>query len=139
MKRYPIPFRRIKYYDRETEKRFIFITNNFDLAPEDIALLYKYRWKVELFFKWIKQHLKVKSFWGTSINAVKIQIYIAIITYTLVVVIKSKVKSTLSNYEILQILSIALLDKAPLNELLSNPVNQHVKEQNYIQLNFDLF
>ena len=139
LKRYPIPFRRIKYYDKETEKRFIFITNNFDLAPEDIALLYKYRWKVELFFKWIKQHLKVKSFWGTSINAVKIQIYIAIITYTLVVVIKSKLKSTQSNYELLQILSIALLDKAPLNELLSNPVNQYVKEQNYIQLNFDPF
>jgi hypothetical protein len=80
----------------------------------------------------------VKSFWGTSINAVKIQIYIAIITYTLVVVVKRKLKSNQSNYEILQILSIALLDKAPLKELLSNPVNQDVKEQNYIQLNFDL-
>lgn len=138
LKRYPTPFRRIRFYDKETEKRFIFITNNFDLAPEDIALLYKYRWKVELFFKWIKQHLKVKSFWGTSVNAVKIQIYIAIITYTLVVVIKSKLRSTQSNYEILQILSIALLDKEPLKELLSNPVNQDVKERDYIQLNFDL-
>ena len=136
--RYPIPFRRIRFYDKETEKRFVFITNNFDLPPEDIALLYKYRWKVELFFKWIKQHLKVKSFWGTSFNAVKIQIYIAIITYTLVVVIKNKLKSTQSNYEILQILSIALLDKQPLKELLSNPVNQDVKERDYIQLNFDL-
>jgi hypothetical protein len=136
--RYPMPFRRIRFYDKETEKRFVFITNNFDLAPEDIALLYKYRWKVELFFKWIKQHLKVKSFWGTSANAVKIQIYTAIITYTLVIVIKNKLKSTQSIYEILQILSIALLDKVPLKELLSNPVFQDVKERNYIQLNFDL-
>jgi hypothetical protein len=136
--RYPIPFRRIRFYDKETEKRFVFITNNFDLAPEDIALLYKYRWKVELFFKWIKQHLKVKSFWGTSANAVKIQIYTAIITYTLVIIIKNKLKSTQSIYEILQILSIALLDKVPLKELLSNPIIQDVKERNYIQLNFDL-
>ena len=83
--------------DKETEKRFVFLTNNFDLAPEDVALLYKYRWKIELFFKWIKQHLKVKSFWGTSFNTVKIQIYIAIITYCLVVIIKSKLKSGHSN------------------------------------------
>ena len=78
--KYPSPLRRIRFIDKETEKRFVFITNNFDLAPEDVALLYKYRWKIELFFKWIKQHLKVKSFWGTSPNAVKVQIYTAIIT-----------------------------------------------------------
>lgn len=137
-RRYPIPFRRIRFYDKETEKRFVFITNNFDLASEDIALLYKYRWKVELFFKWIKQHLKVKSFWGTSANAVKIQIYTAIITYTLVVIIKNKLQSSRSTYEILQILSIALLDKTSLKELLLNPVNQDIKERDYIQLNFDL-
>jgi hypothetical protein len=137
--KYPASLRRIRFIDKETEKRFVFITNNFDLAPEDIALLYKYRWKVELFFKWIKQHLKVKSFWGTSPNAVKVQIYIAIITYCLVVIIKGKLKSTRSNYEILQILSVALLDKTPLKGLLSNPINQDVKEQTYIQLNFDLF
>ena len=81
----------------------------------------------------------MKSFWGTSPNAVKVQIYTAIMTYCLVVIIKSKLKSTRSNYEILQILSVALLDKIPLKELLSNPVNQDVKEQNYIQLNFDQF
>jgi hypothetical protein len=137
--RYPGLLRRIRFIDKETEKRFVFITNNFDLAPEDIALLYKYRWKIELFFKWIKQHLKVKSFWGTSPNAVKIQIYTAIITYCLVMIIKSKLKSARSNYEILQILGVALLDKIPLKELLSNPIYQDVKEQNYIQLNFDLF
>lgn len=137
--KYSANLRRIRFVDKETEKRFVFITNNFDLAPEDVALLYKYRWKIELFFKWIKQHLKVKSFWGTTENAVRIQIYIAIITYTLIVVIKSKLKSLQSNYEILQILSISLLDKEPLKELLSNSVNQNVKEQNYDQLKFDLF
>jgi hypothetical protein len=137
--KYPVPLRRIRFIDKGTEKRFVFITNNFTLAPEDIALLYKYRWKIELFFKWIKQHLKVKSFWGTSPNAVKVQIYTAIITYCLIVIVKSKLKSTRSNYEILQILSVALLDKIPLKELLSNPNYQDVKEQNYIQLNFDLF
>jgi IS4 transposase len=117
----------------------VFITNNFDLTPEDVALLYKYRWKIELFFKWIKQHLKVKSFWGTTENAVRIQIYSAIITYTLIVVIKSKLKLRQSNYEILQILSISLLDKEPLKDLLSDSVNQDVKERNYDQLKFDLF
>ena len=136
---YPIPFRRIRFYDKETDKRLIFLTNNFELPPEDIALLYKYRWKIELFFKWIKQHLKVKSFWGTSENAVRIQIYCAIITYTLIVVIKSKLKSSRSNYEILQILSISLLDRGSLKELLANSVNQDVKELNCDQLKFDLF
>ena len=104
-----------------------------------MALLYKYRWKIELFFKWIKQHLKVKSFWGTTENAVRIQIYSAIITYTLIVVIKSKLKLCQSNYEILQILSISLLDKEPLKDLLSDSVNQNVKERKYDQLKFDLF
>jgi len=137
--KYPSNLRRIRFVDPETEKRFVFITNNFELPPEDVALLYKYRWKIELFFKWIKQHLKVKSFWGNSANAVKIQIYTAIITYSLVVIIKGKLKSALSNYEILQILSVALLDKIPIKEILSNPIYQDVKEQNYIQLNFDLF
>jgi len=136
---YPIPLRRIRYYDKETKKGFVFITNNFELKAEDITLLYKYRWKIELFFKWIKQHLKVKSFWGTSANAVRIQIYSAIITYTLIIVIKSKMKCPLSNYEILQILSISLLAKEPLKGLLSNPVNQDVKERNCDQLKFDLF
>lgn len=137
--KYPDNLRRIRFIDKETEKRFVFITNNFDLAPEDVALLYKYRWKIELFFKWIKQHLKIKSFWGTTENAVRIQIYSAIITYTLIVVIKNKLKLLQSNYEILQILSISLLDKETLKRLLSNSVNQNVKEQSYDQLKFDLF
>lgn len=137
--KYPIPLRRIRFYDKETNKRFVFLTNNFEQPAENVALLYKYRWRVELFFKWIKQHLKVKSFWGTTENAVRIQIYSAIITYTLIIIIKNKLKLLQSNYEILQILSISLLDKEPLGELLSNSVNQDVKEQNYDQLKLDLF
>ena len=120
LKGYPLPIRRIRFYDKDSEKRFVFLTNNFQLPAEEIALLYKYRWKIELFFKWIKQHLKVKSFWGTSENAVRIQIYSAIITYTLIIVIKNKLKLTRSNYEILQILSISLLDREPLNNLFAS-------------------
>ena len=108
-KDYPEKMRRIKYFDKEHKRSFVFLTNNFLLTAQEIALLYKYRWKVELFFKWIKQHLKIKSFWGTSANAVKTQVYVAIITYTLVAIIKSQLKTKLSTYEILQILSISLL------------------------------
>ncbi len=115
---YPEKMRRIKYYDDETDKTFTFLTNNFELSALDIALLYKYRWRIELFFKWIKQHLKILTFWGTSDNAVKTQVYIAIITYTLVAIIKSRLQSPLSTYEILQILSISLLDKTPIKELI---------------------
>src|SRR5258705_2261404 len=89
-KYYPYKLRRIKFYDEEQKRFLIFLTNNFKLKALDIAALYKSRWKIELFFKWIKQHLKIKSFWGTSSNAVKTQIYIAIITYTLVAIIRSK-------------------------------------------------
>lgn len=134
-KSYPDKIRRIKYQDIETQKELIFITNNFKLPSTDIARLYKYRWKIELFFKWIKQHLKIKTFWGHSFNAVKTQIYIAIITYVLVAIIKHKMKLKKSNYEILQILSISLLCKIPLNQLFENTDLQYVKEQNYNQLN----
>lgn len=133
-KYYPEKLRRIKFYDVEQKRTLVFLTNNFTLEAIDIAQLYKYRWKVELFFKWIKQHLKIKSFWGTSLNAVKTQIYIAIITYTLVAIIKSKLNLNRSTYEILQILGISLLDKTQLNQLLSELVYQNVKEQNYKQL-----
>lgn len=135
---YPEELRRIKFCDQETQKRFVFLTNNFDIDATEIALLYKYRWKIELFFKWIKQHLKVKSFWGTTPNAVKTQVFIAIITYTLVAIIKSKLKSERSTYEILQIISVSLLDKTSLKQLLSNQNYQDVKEQNYIQLKINL-
>jgi hypothetical protein len=135
---YPEKLRRIKFYDKEQERSFVFLTNNFNLKAIDIAALYKYRWKVELFFKWIKQHLKVKSFWGVSQNAVKTQIYIAIITYSLVAIIKSKLELNRSTYEILQILGVSLLDKTPLNQLFSEPVYQNVKEQIYNQLKINL-
>ena len=92
-KKYPIPLRRIRYHDKDTNKRFVFISNNFELPAEEIALLYKYRWKIELLFKWIKQHLRITSFWGTTPNAVRIQIYCAIITYTLMVIIKKRLSS----------------------------------------------
>ena len=127
-KKYPEKLRLIKFYDEETDNEFEFLSNNFDLKAEEIAQLYKYRWKVELFFKWIKQHLKIKSFWGTSQNAVKIQVYSAIIAYCLVALVRNKLKVDRSIYEILQILSISLLDKTPLNELLTNQNYKDVKE-----------
>jgi hypothetical protein len=137
--KYPENLRRIKYYDKESQRTFTFLTNNFELEAEQIALLYKYRWKIELFFKWIKQHLKIKSFWGTSANAVKTQVYTAIITYTLVALVKNRLNLQLSIYEILQILSVSLLDKTPINELLTNHDHQDVKEQNNMQLKINLF
>ena len=131
---YPKKLRRIKYYDKETNITFVFLTNNFELTALEIALIYKYRWQVELFFKWIKQHLKVKKFWGTSENAVKIQIFSAIITYTAVAIIKEKLKSSLTIYEILQILNVSLFDKTPLNELITKSYIQNVKELDCNQL-----
>ncbi|MEZ5198619.1 MAG: transposase [Bacteroidales bacterium] len=109
--------RRVKFYDEETKRTFVFLTNNIELSAEQIALLYKNRWQVELFFKWIKQHLKIKSFWGTSENAVRIQIYTAIITYCLVAIVGHDLKIDRSTYEILQIIGISLLDKTPVIEI----------------------
>lgn len=134
LKSYPIKLRRIKYHDAETDKVFIFITNNMELTALEIALLYKKRWQVELFFKWIKQHLRIKSFWGTTINAVKIQLYCAIITYCLVTIVGNKLKVDRTIYEILQILSFSLLDKSPVNEILNKSDYNNVKELNYKQL-----
>jgi hypothetical protein len=137
-KDFPEKLRRIKYYDVEQKRALIFLTNNFTLPAEEIALLYKYRWKVELFFKWIKQHLKIKSFWGTSMNAVKTQVYIAIITYTLIAIIKNQLQTKLTTNEILQILSASLFDKTHLNQLFQSLVNQNIKEQNCNQLKMTL-
>ncbi len=114
---------------------FVFITNNFEISALDVARLYKYRWTIETFFKWIKQHLKVKTFWGYSFNAVKTQIYIAMITYLMVAIIKYELKLKQTQYEILQILSISLLCKTSLLELFSNTYPQYVKEQPNNQLN----
>ena len=127
-KKYPKKLRRIRFYDEENDNDLEFLSNNFDLKAEEIAQRYKYRWKIELFFKWIKQHLKIKSFWGQSQNAVKIQVYSAIIAYCLVALVRNKLKVERSTYEILQILSISLLDKTPINELLTNQKYKDVKE-----------
>lgn len=138
-KDYPEKLRRIKFYDTERGKTLIFLTNNFELSALEISMLYKNRWFIELFFKWIKQHLKIKSFWGRSENAVKIQIWIAISVYVIVLIVKKKLKIEQSIYEILQILSINIFDKEPVNQLFDKPNLQYLKEQNYNQLKmFDL-
>lgn len=138
-KAFPEKLRRIKFYDNETQKEFVFLTNITDLDAKEITLLYKKRWEVELFFKWMKQHLRIKSFWGTSINAVKIQIYCAIIAYCLVAIIGNKLRSRRRIYEILQILSISLLDKTPVREILTDYDYKDVKELNSKQLKINAF
>jgi len=138
-KDYPDKLRRIKYYDQEKNKYLVFLTNNTDLKATEIALLYKKRWEVELFFKWMKQHLKIKSFWGTTMNAVKIQMYCAIIAYCLVAIVGNKLKVDRSIYEILQILSISLLDKSSVREILTKCDYKNVKEQNVNQLKISEF
>ena len=137
--RYPEKIRRIKYYDSETEVEFVFLTNNFELTATEIAVLYKNRWQVELFFKWIKQHLKVKTFWGHTPNAVKTQLYCAIIAYCLVAIVGKELRIDRPIYEILQILGISLLDKTPVKELLTNIDYENVKELGYKQLSLSLF
>jgi IS4 transposase len=116
---YPDPLRRISYRDPETGKRFVFLTNNFNLPALTIAKLYKCRWQVELFFRWIKQHLRIKSFYGTSPNAVKTQVWIAICVYVLVAIIRKELKVERSLREILQILSVTLFEKIPISQALS--------------------
>ena len=131
---YPGPARRISYFDKESNKRLEFLTNNFELSSYEIAQLYKQRWQIELFFKWIKQHLKVKTFWGHSFNAVRIQIYTALTAYTLVAIIKQKLKINYSNYEILQILSLTLLNKTQLNQLFDDAQLQESKQSDHNQM-----
>lgn len=138
VKAYPEKIRRIKFYDKETDNEFDFITNNFKLSALKIALLYKHRWAVELFFKWIKQHLRIKTFWGYSENAVRIQIYSAIIAYLTIAIMKEKLKLKQSNYEILQILNFSLIDKIPLQQLFGDYYLQNFKEQNCNQLKINL-
>jgi len=127
---YPDPLRRISYVDLKTSKRFVFLTNNFMLNPLTIPQLYKCRWQVELFFRWIKQHLRIKSFYGTSENAVKTQIWIAVSTYVLVAIIKKELKLGRSLNEILQILSITLFEKNPIYQVLSD-FYADIKKQNF--------
>ena len=125
---YPDTLRRISYFDTETNKRLVFLTNNFILPPLTIAQLYKCRWQVELFFKWSKQHLRIKAFFGTSENAVKTQIWIAISVYVLVSILKKELKLDKSLYEILQILSITLFENSPILSALTTSYDQ---KENY--------
>jgi hypothetical protein len=118
VKVYPDALRRISYLDVETRKRFKFLTNNFTLPALTIALIYKARWQVELFFKWIKQHLRIKSFYGTSENAVKTQIWIAVSVYVLVAIVRKRLGLEISLYQILQILSVMLFEKTPILQAL---------------------
>ena len=118
-KTYPAKLRRVKYYDKEQQKTYVFLTNNFDITAWEVALLYKHRWKIELFFKWIKQHLKIKTFWGESENAVKTQIWIAVCTYLMVAIAKKELNIERNLYEILQIISVSIFDKTDLNQLLN--------------------
>jgi len=119
-KNYPEKLRRIRYLDVNTNKRLVFLTNNFMLPAKTIAELYRCRWQVELFFKWIKQHLRIKAFYGTSENAIKTQIWIAISIYVLVAIVKKELKLDQSLYTILQILSVTLFEKEPILQVLTN-------------------
>ena len=138
-KDYPEKLRRIKYHDIETDKTFVFLTNNFTLPALTITRLYRYRWQVELFFKWIKQHLRIKSFFGTSENAVKTQVWIAVSVYVLVAIIKKRLKLEASLYTILQILSVTLFERMALFQALTDCKNTMPEDDMRNQLNlFDL-
>ena len=128
-KKYPEKLRRIKYRDRETGRCYVFLTNNFKLEAQTVADLYKHRWQIELFFKWIKQHLRVEVFWGCSANAVKTQICIALSAFLLVAIMKKKMRIDRNLYEILQILSVSLFDKTLINMLLSEFGLLNIDEQ----------
>ena len=128
------PLRRIKFNDPETSKRLVFLTNNFAQPALTIANLYKCRWQVELFFKWIKQHLRIKAFFGTSENAVKSQIWIAVSVYVLVAIVRKRLALSASLYEILQILSLTLFEKTPVNQLFDDGPLQKALIQNDNQL-----
>src|SRR3989441_3300062 len=126
MKHYPDPLRRVRFYDLEQRRWLIFLTNNFDLPALTIARLYKSRWKVELFFKWIKQHLRIKAFYGNSENAVKTQIWIAIAIYVLVAIVKKQLRVSASLYQILQVVSVTIFERVPILQAFQQ---QHAGEK----------
>ena len=132
---YPERLRRIRFRDTETGKALIFLTNNFDLPALTIAALYKNRWQVELFFKWIKQHLRIKRFYGTSENAVKTQIWIAVSVYVLVAIVKKRLGLEASLYRLMQLLSVSIFEKMPLQTALSSEVSQSDTSMDTNQLN----
>jgi len=129
---YPERLRLVEFYDRENEVLLVFLSNNFEVSALEIASLYKNRWQIEVFFRWMKQNLTIKKLWGHSENAVKIHVWVAIATYLIVAYVKYSLKSTLSIYEIMQILGISVFDKTSIEELLTDfQVNQNVKEPQY--------
>lgn len=132
---YPDKLRRISYRDQETNTLYIFITNNFILPALTVTQLYKSRWQIEIFFKWIKQHLRIKAFYGTSPNAVKTQIWIAISVYLIIAIIKKRLNIELNLYTILQILSITILEKVPILQVLTDDTFINQQRQNNKQLN----
>ena len=134
-KHYPEKLRRIKYYDQETNRYYIYLTNNFKVDAKKVADLYKHRWQIELFFKWMKQHLKIQVFWGYSFNAVKTQICIAIATFLLVAIAKKQLKVKLNLYEILQILQVSQFEKTPLISLISDSKLHLEKNSGQMSLN----
>jgi hypothetical protein len=136
-KNYPDCLRRIRYFDLETGKTLIFLTNNFKISAMTVAALYRNRWGIELFFKWIKQHLKIQTFWGHSENAVRTQIWIAIATYVLVIIAKKQLNLTQTLYEILQLISLSALDRTSIKKLCLSEDIQDVKEQICIELKFN--
>jgi transposase len=136
-KDYPDHLRRIRFRDPETDKSLVFLSNQFDLDPATICSLYQSRWQVELFFKWIKQHLRIKQFYGTSENAVKTQIWIAVSVYVLVAIVKKQLQLEASLYTLLQILSVTLFEKIPLNQALA--VTENKKEAPVQPNQLDLF
>ena len=137
--RYPHTLRRIVYFDAEKESRLTFLTNNFSLLPLLIAQLYRVRWQVELFFRWIKQHLRIKAFYGTSENAVKTQVWVALAAYVLVAIAKKRLGLDMSLYQILEILSVTIFEKTPILQGFSNFNEQSTDVDPGIQLSlFDL-
>jgi IS4 transposase len=134
-KDYPQRLRRIKFYDAEHDQYPVFLTNNFDLPALAVAQLYRCRWQVELFFKWIEQHLRIKAFYGTTENAVKTQIWIAITVYVLVAIIKKRLNLDASLYTILHVLSLTLFEKTSINQLLTNTDSNHALPLQSNQLN----
>lgn len=134
---YPEELRRVVFYDKEGNRTFVFYTNNIDITAEEVALLYKYRWRCELFFKWLKQHLRVKEFYGTSENAVKIQIYAAIIAYCLVAIVQSEMNLKMDTFDVLRILNISLLTRMPLADLLREANIAEEDNKSHIQLSLD--
>ena len=134
---YPERLRRVKYHDSETNKTLVFLTNNFNLSAVTIAELFRCRWHIELFFKWIKQHLRIKAFYGTSENAVKTQIWIAVSVYLLVAIMKKMLKIELRLYTILQILSVTIFEKTPILQIVTD--NEYVNTEYYNPNQLNLF